>query len=142
MYKINYIEHSADIGFKVSGDSLEDVFTGGLLEMFHNLILINNPQKLIKKTVKIKGQSNNELLFNSLKYFLDYFYIKGFVPVMVNKIKIRKNTVRITAEGEFINLYDNKRECVLQYEIKSVTYHKLDIIKKDNKYSTILILDV
>lgn len=140
MYKIEYIEHSADIGFHIKSDSIEELFKGALIELSNNLVELKKiNQVLEKKELNVKGKDHNELLFNVLKTSLDQFYSDNYIPVKIVSIDITQNNVNLKTEGYIL---DQIHSNLLKYEIKSITYHQLDIKYKDEEYSTRIILDV
>ncbi|MBU1078570.1 MAG: archease [Spirochaetes bacterium] len=141
MYNIEYLEHTADIGFKIIADSMQELFRGSILEMFNNLISIKSDKKKKARSFTVKGADSNELLYNILKNFLDNFYLKRFVPVSILSIRIENGKVKIKTDVVSAGKEDSRNYKLLR-EIKAVTYHKLDIQEEDGKFETILIFDV
>ena len=139
MFEINYIDHTADIGFEIISDNLEELFMGAIIEMFKNMVNIETVRSDECKTFSIDADNTDDLLFNTLKSFLDNYYMNGFIPVKADKVVIKDNLIHITAIGSYLK---NADENIMKTEIKSVTYHKLHITKRNNKYNTSIIFDV
>lgn len=145
MYNIKYINHSADIGFKIIADTLQELFTGAVKELFKNIIDIKQISTLKKKKFVIKAADNTDLLYSCLKQSLDFYFQTGFIIKEISKIKLVDNKkLIIVCEGQYLDFEKDKQ--LVQYlrnEIKTITYHQMEITQLNTgQYTSIIILDV
>ncbi|HOX55159.1 MAG: archease [Candidatus Omnitrophica bacterium] len=133
------IEHTADIGVRVSGSDLKQIFVKAALAMFD---IIAEPCKscdsikLNKFDIKIEGQDREELLVNWLNELLSLFDAK---EVLFKEFKIDT----LSETGLVAIIFGCPREnCKIKAEIKAATYHELKIEKIDNGFVAQVIFDV
>ena len=133
------IEHTADVGLKVNGATLKELFENAASGMFdiiaHKRSSANEHKKIqIKKEV----EDFEELLVDWLSELL---YIFNSQKILFSNFKILElNNGGIIGEafGEKINPSKN----TLQTEIKAVTFHDLKIEEDKNNFSCQIIFDV
>lgn len=145
MYNIKYIDHSADIGFEIIADNLAELIIGAIKELFKTIIEVEHVSIISKKKFVIRANDNTDLLYSSLKQVLDYYFRTGFIIKEVSKVKLKNNKkVKIICQGQYLDF--EKDEGISQYltnEVKSITYHQMEIKQLSNgQYSSIIILDV
>ncbi|MDD5653550.1 MAG: archease [Candidatus Omnitrophica bacterium] len=137
--KKNYevFEHTADIGLKVQGRSLKDLFRHA-----GSAIFALSCEKLhkaeLKKSLILKEKADNldELLVNWLNELLSLSAAKGLI---FEKISIRKiNEQQIEAEVLGTDISNYK----VNTEIKAATYHQLKITRNKTGWQAQIILDV
>ena len=135
-YKL--LEHTADLGIKVWGESIRDLFIHSACVMYDMIADIKSIHPIVFFNVKAKGLDKDELLKNWLSELLCYFHLKDILLGRFDIKNISDNSIVSLAWGEKI---DRKRH-ILKREIKAVTYHGLKIAKKGNKFQTDIIFDV
>ena len=140
MKKFELIEHTADIGIKVYGQSLPELFQNSAEAMF-SLLLNCKPQESLQKDIILEAVSFEELLVVWLNELLSLFYAENFLPASFS-IKINENpglkSMTVSAKGQCFDPYASK----LNTEIKAVTYHDLKIEKNEQEFSVQIIFDV
>lgn len=136
-----FVDHTADIAVEISGSSLNDLFEAGAEAWFHSIVdeVIVEDDDVIE--LEISASSIEELLvtfLNELNYLL---ITKKWLCTSIQILKIFDDAdgCELSAELKGIKLRNDLR---LKLEIKSVTYHKLDIIQRDGKYSTLIVFDI
>ncbi|MCM8804125.1 MAG: archease [Candidatus Omnitrophica bacterium] len=134
--KIEIINHTADIGIKVSGKTIEELFLNsakGLYEIID--VKYNGYEDLLK--INLRGDNLEELLIkflNELIYYIETKKIGGDIE----KVKIEN------VKGEYelnVELKVKKIENIGK-EVKSATYHNLKIEKVKDQYYTVIIFDL
>lgn len=136
-----FVDHTADIAVELIGSSLHDLFTAGAEAWFVSVageIKIEDDDLL---ELELSASSKEELLvtfLNELNYLL---ITKKWLCSSIQSIKIFDDAdgCELSAELKGIKLKDNLQ---LKQEIKSVTYHQLEIIEKDGNLSTLIVFDI
>lgn len=136
----NFIDHTADIAVEVRADTIEELFLASA-EAFKVAVVEND----------FRSESENYKLvlnFHSLETLLVNFLNElNFRLIIKRKIFININEIKVHQAG--VNWYF---ECVLKEssvieekiktEIKSVTYHQMEIKKENGKYFTRIVFDI
>lgn len=136
------VDHTADIGIKVWGPTLTELFENAAKGMFHIISCGKGPSggERIKRKLELRNNTDamEELLviwlseilyiFNKEKICLDNFKITG-----LNNAKLNAEI-----EGSNIDLYQSNNYT----EIKAVTFHNLKIDEDVNGFSCTIIFDV
>ena len=145
--KYKLIEHLSDVGIKVCGNNIIELFENAAEGMFSLITDLNNVKKIIEKEILIHIEEKIEIedfliaWLEKLLYLCEtegiifsYFKIKDF------RVNDRQSSILALIEGERINL--KKHEMLSQ--IKAPTYHNLHIHKENNKggYIVEIIFDV
>lgn len=132
------IEHTADIGARVYGSSLKELFKNSaryLTEMLVNLKAVK--PKLIKEFV-IESSGYEELLMDFLREILYYYNVEEFIAKNISIKSLSEKKGIFLAKGEKL---DRSRH-ILKNEIKGITFHDFKIEKKKNFYVSRIILDI
>ncbi len=138
MVKYELIDHTADIGIRVKGGSLKDLFRNAGLAIFQ----IIAEKKKIKNTkphnLAIVQEADNleELLINWLNELISLSSAKGLIFEDLRIKKINQKRLEAVAVASNINNYK------VNTEIKAATYHQLKIAKKAGGWQAEVILDV
>jgi len=141
------ISHTADIGLKVNGKTLKELFENaakGMFEIITGLSNLSNLTRLekkgLEKTIEVKKEVEDfeELLVDWLSELLyivnkEHIYFNGFKVV-----KLDNSGIIGKAKGSKIG----PRELTLQTEIKAVTFHGLKIEENTQGFSCSIIFDV
>lgn len=132
------LEHTADLGIKVWGADLKELFIHSASAMYELIADIDSVRPAISIEVRTEAQDKDELLKNWLSELLYYFHVKDmlFSEFLIKELDEKK--IISVARGERI---DRERHN-LKHEIKAVTFHNLKIEKEDEKLATEIIFDV
>jgi len=140
MATFKIIEEGAfgDYEFEAEAESLEKLFSVCALATFEAMTDVSRVAASEERTFDISAESLEELLY---LYLAELIYIKDteniffscFDILITNKFKLS-----CKASGECIN----EKKHTLKTDVKAVTYHKLEVIKKDAGYSAHVILDL
>jgi SHS2 domain-containing protein len=136
LYRI--IEHTADTGFEVRGNSQKQVFETAALAFFHLMWRIGSTMDNPPEAIEVTGCDVKELLVNFLEEFLYLYDAKGFV---CSQLKVETVTdTKVCAKAWLQQFNDTRDQALLG--VKAVTYHQLYIGKKDHQWLAKIFLDI
>jgi len=136
-----FIEHTADIAAEIEGRSLEELFSAGADAWMNSVTDLNEFEADDSIEIELYEKSIDELLITFLNE-LNYLLITSkWLYLNVQSIKIfnDEDGCELSAELMGIKL---RNEIEIKHEIKSVTYHKVEIINKNDVYSTLVVFDI
>ena len=136
-----FIDHTADIAAELRGDSLEELFVAGA-EAWLDAVSDNiNSDANDSLEIDLLANSKEELLVSFLNELNFLFTTRKWFCIKVDSIKVIEddNNLEISAELSGIKIENN---FPLKQEIKSVTYHQMEIIKQNGNYSTRVVFDI
>jgi len=130
-------DHTADVGIKITGISLTEVFWKAIHATADLLSGGIEIEPIIEKGFSVE-EENIKTAFVSVLEEVIYFFEKGlFLPSQCS-VNIEKDMYEINLKGNIVSEEDVKNGT----EIKAVTYHQLEIKKVDDKYHATVIFDV
>jgi len=136
--KYKFINHTADVGIKVWGESLQSLFENAAYSMFDILTELDKVKVKEPLGVEIEGKSTDELLADWLRNLLYKFNGEGYLLREFNIEEISKKGLKAKVRGEKLDLSRH----TLKTEIKAVTYHQLEVKKTAKGWEAQIIFDV
>jgi SHS2 domain-containing protein len=139
MKEFELIEHTSDIGLRVYGGSLSDLFKNAARGLF-NLIVDTTLAPTKEKKIHLEAQTLEDLLVNWLSELISGFFAYKFLPGSYN-ITINKgspNTLEAKIKGAEYDPYSQK----INREVKAATYHNLKIEEDAGGFVVEIIFDV
>ena len=136
-----FIDHAADIAAEISGSSLEELFTAGAEAWLNSVVDEIKIEADDFMEIELSSASKEELLITFLNE-LNYLIItKKWLCLSIQSIKIFDDIegCELSAELKGVKI---KNDIQLKHEIKSVTYHQVEIIKVNGNYSTLVVFDI
>lgn len=134
-------EHTADLGIRVRGSSLEELFADagrGVISQLANLATV---QPVSEKAITLAGESLDYLLFDWLTELL-YAFEESHLLLSEFDVHIRHadNEYQLTAtcRGE---VADEARHD-LEHEVKAITYHGLFVNQTAEGWEAEVIVDI
>jgi len=131
-------EHPADIGLRVRGESLPELFQNAGLGMIQLMLDPATVQAREAKPIGATGDETEALLVAWLNEVLFAFDAEGFAPCRVEVESFVPGEVRGRLLGEPL---DEARH-QFRNAIKAVTWHKLNVVKRAGMYQVEIIFDV
>jgi SHS2 domain-containing protein len=133
MKRFELIEHTADMGLKAYGKSLEEAFANAAYGMFSIIAGLHEVREVESRRVEVNAADMEGLLFewlNSLLYFFD-----------VEMLLFRRFEIIEFGEGRLVaecfgEKYDPSRHH-LKTGVKSATYHMLEVDRKKKRVQVI-----
>ncbi|MDO8535498.1 MAG: archease [Candidatus Omnitrophota bacterium] len=130
--------HTADIGVRVFGKTLKELFENAAFAMFDILADLEGITGEIIHDFELTAQTHEELLISWLDELLYNFYTKNIIFYKFDVTELSEDVVKAKAFGRSVSENRNR----LKTEIKAATYYNLKIIKKDDYYEVEIIFDV
>ena len=138
----NFLEHTADEYILAYGKTLEEAFENAALAMFEVMTDIKTIDPKEEHFIEIKAEDEIHLLYIWLETLLINFDVDGklFSKFKINEIQRNENQVLLTATvwGETYN----QKKHPSRTEVKSITYHRMEIFQKKRKTYVKFILDI
>ena len=135
-----FIDHTADIAVEITADSIEELFIVSA-KAFKEAVIELNPKSVLKNFYLVLDSHSLETLLVSFLNELNFRLInKRKIFININDVKIIQNDENYSLQC--ILQEDNIDEDKIKAEIKSVTYHQVEIKEKNGKYSTRIVFDI
>ena len=138
MKRYEQIEHTADVGIKVYGKDLKELFANAAFAMFDIMADLEGLKGSVTVDIKKEAPNSEELLIEWLDELLYNFYTKTLIFNDFQIIELDEKHIVAKATGRHVG--ENRSR--LKTEIKAATYHELKIEQKDDIFQTQLIFDV
>jgi SHS2 domain-containing protein len=123
MKRFELIEHTADIGLRAYGKSLEEAFANAAYGMFSIIAELDAVKDMETRRVEINEDNAESLLFEWLNSLLYYFDVEGLIFKRFDVVKFGEGRLVADCFGE---KYDASRHR-LKTGVKSATYHMLEV---------------
>jgi len=136
--KYKFINHTADVGIKVWGESLKSLFENAAYSMFDIIGELDEVKVKESLGVEIEGKRTDELLADWLRNLLYKFNGEGYLLREFNIEEISNKGLKAKVRGEKLDLSRH----TLKTEIKAVTYHQLEVKKIAKGWEAQIIFDV
>lgn len=145
MLPFRELEHTADIGLEIYGNTIRGLFLNGIKGLFY-LILpdlkvtdsdISNLNENQVNKIDISADNYEELLVCWLNEFIYNFFEKRLLPEGIEILELSKSSVKANVKFKELNKFDKTLQ-----EIKAATYHDISIKRINGKYQARVIFDV
>lgn len=133
------LSHTADIAFELEADSLEELFTEAFNVWLLSVAELTNFSSDSSYEVKLKADSLEQLLVDFLNELNFLLLVKKLLSVKVEKLIINETDISLYADVRIIKLNESIE---LKEEIKSVTYHQMEIVRSEGKYRARVVFDI
>ncbi len=150
MIEFHTLDHTADIGIKAYGNTIENLFCNTAIAMFSLMADIDKVKPSKSFYVQIKGEDEENLI---IKWLNELLYLYETELCLFNKFDLKieniycdeinnstennKLLLKASIWGEDIDLEKHH----IKTHIKGATYHKLEI-RKNKIYSASIFFDV
>jgi SHS2 domain-containing protein len=137
---IEMLDHTADVGFELKASTLEELFDEARRALL--MVVFERPPEEGKdeQQIRLSAPDLETLLVRWLNELIYLIQDAGFVPVGA-QIRIRKEAGS-SLEASLAGVPLLLEEYGWQGEIKSATFHGLDVAKDDEGWHARVILDV
>ena len=138
MKNYELIEHTADIGIRVKGNNLEELFRNAALAMFEIIAEKNNLRASQQKKINIKQKADNldELFINWLNELLSLSATKELIFSDFKIKNLDENNLQAIAIG------GKTKNFRVNTEVKAATYHELKLEQTTTGWQAKVIFDV
>ena len=138
MRRYKEIEHTADIGVEIYGNTLEEVFVNAGYALFDTIVEVSTIQPTLERTVHVTGNDVETLLMNWLRELLYLFSIDEEVYTEFEIQSLLPNEITAVIKGETLD----RKKHHFNTELKAVTYHQLELTYEYNLWRARVIFDV
>ncbi len=132
------IEHTADTGFEVRGDSREQVYEHAAMAFFQIMWRLGSLRQNKATSIEVTGIDGEELLVNFLEEFLYLYDAKKMVCTKVEVDSVKDDRLQARA---WLQEFDGAQDREL-LSVKAVTYHQLFIGKEKDTWIAKIFLDI
>ena len=132
------IDHTADMGFEVKGDSKEKVFETAARAFFDIMWETENHKESKPEAIEVTGSDTKELMVNFLEEFLYLYDAKGLICIDIKVENISDTGIRARA---WLRPFAEKQDQEI-LGVKAVTYHQLYIGEKNDRWTARIFLDI
>jgi len=138
----SFLPHTTDAYVEATGASLEGALESAGKALFDTLCEVETIRTKLTDRIAVEGHDEVELAYNWLEALLLKFELTQRVYSRFKIIKISRTTTGFNAIAEaFGEPYDRKRHGA-KVEVKAVTYHRMEIVRHQNRTFLRFILDL
>jgi SHS2 domain-containing protein len=131
------IDHTADIGLRVYGMGLEEIFVNAASGLFSLITDLKEITPVVSRQVSVTAADSEELLIRWLNELIYIFETGHLVFSCFDIEELNQQSLKASCRGQKIDR--NTRIC---REIKAATYHMLSIRHLDTGLEANIIFDV
>ena len=128
MKPFEYIEHTADAGMRVKGDTLESLFNHAAQGLFEMIAVVDTIDETLSIDVDIAAESI-EMLF--VRWLDELIFRHETDEIFFKRSNIR-NVSPTELSAQVFGEPTNFNKHIVYTEIKAVTYHQLYVIQNPN----------
>lgn len=137
MKKYEQFDISGDVGLRIWGENLEDLFTNAAVSMSGLITDTTRIKEREKRECQLDGDSYERLLVLWLNELIFLFDTYGFVGTSFS-VNLEGKTLNAMISGGTIDPDVNESRLLL----KAATYHGLSIRKKGSLWEATVIFDI
>jgi SHS2 domain-containing protein len=138
-----YIDHTADVQARCYGTTLEKAFEQAVYSLMATISPnLEKVKALVNKSIIVKAEDKQALLFDFLTEFLYIFDVEGliFSQIIVKKIKKKENGYLLVADARGEKFDRSKHE--IGIEVKAITYSYMNIEENVDNVIIDVIFDI
>lgn len=131
-------DHTADLGVKVFGTNIEELFKNSVQALTKLLIGNLNLPAQSSETIELEASDREMLLHELLSETLYLFGSENIIITQIEEIILGDNNIKLK-----VKTCDRiKEEIEIKREIKAVTYHQFMIGRENGNYYATFVLDI
>ena len=132
------LDHTADLGIKIRGTDLKDLFESAGKALIHLMLKGATPGKTSSMKITVSGEDLADLM---VRWLGEILYLFEGENLVVNYINIHDITpYRLEATLKTVP-FDPQVHEILS-EIKAVTYHQIEVANKGDQWEARVIFDI
>lgn len=132
------IEHTADVGVEVYGNSLEELLRHAAYALFDTIVDVSTIRPEYTRSVRVNGADDESVLMNWLRELLFLFSVEEEVYAGVEIQSLQAGELHAIVKGEKLDLERHR----FKTELKAVTYHQFKLDHTGNTWTARVIFDV
>jgi len=138
MKRFEILDHTADIGLIVYGENLKTLFENAGEAFFHLITDLKKVRRRIEKRVEIEKEDLDRLMVDWLSELLYFHDVESLLFKGFKVESVGENGLKAVVKGE--PFQDGVH--VIKTEIKAVTYHQIEVLKKKGSWRAQIIFDL
>jgi SHS2 domain-containing protein len=138
MKRYETFDHTADIGVRVFGRTVEEVFVNAAYALFDQLTDLRQVGDGAVQEISVEGSDREDLLIRWLGELLFLCQSRGYLFKNFSILSLDSNSLKALARGE---IFDPSRHR-FKTEIKGVTYHQVEVRQKDRGWEGRVVFDL
>jgi len=138
MKKYETFDHTADLGIRVFGRTLEEVFVNAAYALFDQRADLRKVQGKISREISVQGADREDLLVRWLGELLFLAESRGYLFNEFCMRRLDSTSLEAVARGE---IFDPSRHR-FKTEIKAVTYHQVGVKETQEGWEARVIFDI
>ena len=138
MKKYELVDHTADVGLKIFGESPEELFQNAGFALFDLITDITSVTPRHRRRFRLERDSLEELLVEWLSSLLYVFDTELILFGSFSVLEMNEKSLVADAGGEPFREADHS----IKTPVKAVTYHCLNINKQGGIWTATVILDI
>jgi len=138
MKRFKILDHTADIGLIVYGEDLKALFENAGEAFFHLITDLRKVRRRTERRIEIQGETLERLMVDWLTELL---YLHDVENLLFKKFKVEsvgEDGLRAVVKGEPFQ----EGIHVIKTEVKAVTYHQIEVRKKNGDWKAQIIFDL
>jgi len=136
--KYEFIEHTADLGFKAYGSSVEELFEHAAEALFESLIARESVEERTERSIEVEADALDNLIVNWLAELIYLYDTERLVFKSFEVKPIQNNRLKANVRGEILDPARHE----IKTGIKAVTYHQLYVKEREGGWEARVILDI
>ena len=133
-----FLDHTADMGIKVHGHDLKNLFENAGYALMHLMLRGDISIKRDSREITVLGTDTADLLVRWLGELLYLFEGENLIATNLKVNSIASS--RLAANVETVPLDPERHEII--HEIKAVTYHQIEVVESNDRWEARVIFDL
>jgi SHS2 domain-containing protein len=138
MKRFEILDHTADIGIIVHGESLQALFENAGEAFFHLITDLKKVKRRVERRVHIEGESLDRLMVDWLSELLYLHDVENLLFKGFKVDAVGEDGLKATVKGEAFQ----EGVHVIKTEVKAVTYHQIEVRQETGGWRAQVILDL
>lgn len=136
--KYRQIAHTADVAYRIRGDSLAELYVNAAEALVATIIDRRCLRPRETKEIAVAAPDREALLVTWLNHLLYLYDVEGFLGRNFEILELEDERLTALTRGE---RFDPDRH-VGKTAVKAATYHHLEITQRDHGWQATVILDL
>ena len=136
--KYEFIEHTADLGFKAYGASRERLFAHAAEAFFETIVALESVEERLERSIQVEADGLDNLMVSWLSELLYLYDTDRLVFKSFQIQRTEENQLEANARGEILDPARHE----IKAGIKAVTYHQLYVKERVGGWEAQVIFDI
>jgi len=140
--KFEFLEHTADVYIVAYGKSLAEAFENAALAMFEVMTDTKKIESKIEEEIEVEGEDEKALLYSWLESLIVKFDVTGNLYSLFKIEKIERTPRGFKLKAKVYGEPFDPERHPQKVGIKAITYHRMEIMRKEDGITVKFILDI